>query len=705
MKKLLVRIAQMVAALGFFLVLAPSAHAATNGRMIDDSVFDNSSSMSAADIQTFLNGFPNGCLKNYLDDMPSSNPVRAYFDYSGTGTAAQIIRRVADNYGINPRVLLTKLEQESSLVSGGGGCQLWRQASAIGFKCFDGANPRTTTFRGSSIQTCVATDADMGVARQLSKGAWLLKWGKERANGNLNWMVPDDAASTYGGPMTQGSKKRCASCATVYYDGYWNGVYLESGATASLYNYTPYLNQAFDEIWEGWWGVGSTFGTPYRAAYTAQSDYPTILAGQTSVGYLEYKNTGNMPWYDDTTAASNNALPVHLATTNPQNRRSDFSATWPAGNRSNVVFTIVYKADGSAYTTNPHVVMPGELVGFQFTFTAPLTMGSGVYREYFQPIVEGTGDGAFPNVGTFLDVRVTTPSYGNQFFRQSNYAEIMPGQTSSAYIDFKNTSNVAWYDDTTAGANNALPVHLATNAPINRQSPLGSAWPSRNRPGLNFSVVYEANGTTLAGNQHVAQPGQVVRFAFTFTAAANQAPGLYREYLRPIVEGSADGALPDVSAYLEISVVAPRYSAQFVRQSNYADVNRGQTSAAYFDLKNDGNMPWYDDTSLNSGPAGTLPVHLATSVPVNRQSVLAATWPARNRPVLSFAAVYEANGTTLAASQHIAQPGQIARFGFTFTVPAGQATGLYREYFRPVLEGSADGAIPDLYTYLEIGVR
>lgn len=295
MKKIFTHIARLTASLGLFLLLAPVAHAATNGRMIDDAVFDNSGTMTTENIQTFLNGFPNGCLKNYTDEMPSSNPARAYFDYSGTGSAAQIIRRVADNYGVNPRVLLTKLEQESSLVSGSGGCQLWRQASAIGFKCFDGANPRTTTFRGTSIQTCVATDADMGVARQLSKGTWLLKWGKERANGNLNWLVPDDAASTYGGPMTQGSRKRCASCATVYYDGYWNGVYLESGATASLYNYTPYLNQAFDDIWEGWWGAGSTYGTPYRAAFTAQSDYPTILAGQTATGYLEYKNTGSMP--------------------------------------------------------------------------------------------------------------------------------------------------------------------------------------------------------------------------------------------------------------------------------------------------------------------------------------------------------------------------------------------------------------------------
>ena len=261
-RKLVLSFGLVVIGLAISLSLSGRAQAATNGRMIDDTVFDASNSMSAADIQNFLNQFPNSCLKNYTDDMPVADPTQAYFQYSGTGTAAQIIRRVADNWGMNPRVLLAKLEQESNLVTGSGGCQLWRQASAIGFKCYDGASLRTTTFKGQQIQTCVATDADMGVARQLSKGGWLLKWGKERANGNLNWLVSDDASYYYGGPMTQGNRKRSATSPLIYFDGYWNGVYLESGATASLYNYTPYLNQAFDDIWEGWWGAGSTLGDP-----------------------------------------------------------------------------------------------------------------------------------------------------------------------------------------------------------------------------------------------------------------------------------------------------------------------------------------------------------------------------------------------------------------------------------------------------------
>ncbi|MBP9827495.1 hypothetical protein KBC99_03390, partial [Candidatus Saccharibacteria bacterium] len=74
------------------LMLSGSAKAATNGRMIDDAVFDQSGSMSAGDIQNFLNGFPNSCIKNYSDEMPVADPNVAYFNYSGTGTAAQIIR-------------------------------------------------------------------------------------------------------------------------------------------------------------------------------------------------------------------------------------------------------------------------------------------------------------------------------------------------------------------------------------------------------------------------------------------------------------------------------------------------------------------------------------------------------------------------------------------------------------------------------------
>ena len=94
----------------------------------------------------------------------------------------------------------------------------------------------------------------------------VLKWSKERANGNLSWLVPDDAAYNYGGPMTQGVRQRSSGSSAVYYDGYWNGTYISSGATAALYNYTPFFNQSFPAIYQNFFGYDpATLLNPYHS--------------------------------------------------------------------------------------------------------------------------------------------------------------------------------------------------------------------------------------------------------------------------------------------------------------------------------------------------------------------------------------------------------------------------------------------------------
>ena len=455
-----------------------SAHAATNGRMIDDAVFDATSTMSANDIQLFLNQFPNGCLKSYTDDMPVANPAVAYFQYSGTGSAAQIIRRVADNWGINPRVLLAKLEQESSLISGGGGCQLWRQASAIGFKCFDGNNPRTTTFRGSTIQTCVSTDADMGVARQLSKGGWLLKWGKERANGNLNWLVPEDAPMTYGGPMTQGNKKRCSGCSLIYFDGYWNGVYMESGATASLYNYTPYLNQNFDNIWEQWWGAGSTLNANYsweHVSSVASKPLNSIGSGEQVVITMTAKNVGNRSW-DATTN------PATFGTAQPYDRSSAFRATdWLSGNR------VVAMQETS--------VAPGATGTFVYTLQAPRAPGT--YRESFDLVIDGVA--WFNSGGYTLTINVVPATNNSTVISNTLPTAMNANTTATGTITIRNDSNITWQK---AGA---FPTILGTSAPYSRASQfMASDW-------LSSSVPVRMQETSVA-------PGANATFVVTLKA-------------------------------------------------------------------------------------------------------------------------------------------------------------------------------------------
>ncbi len=288
MRKLLFLLMASIFLASSFVVSTPSqrsAKAYSNSLMITDGNFDRSGSMSAADIQNFLNKYPNSCLKNYTDEYPSN-----YFTYSGSASAASIIRKVSDLWGINPQVMLTKLEQEENLVTGNAGCPLYRYVSAVGFNC--PGPTRNAVFRGTPVVTCVQSDANMGFSRQVTKGAWLLKWGKERANGNLSWLVPDDASYYYGGPMTQGNRQRSSSSPMVYYDGYWNGVLLSSGATASLYNYTPYLNQAFSSVYQNFFGYDpSVEFNPYHSASIFRSYFPRTGEHFYTQDYIEWQTT------------------------------------------------------------------------------------------------------------------------------------------------------------------------------------------------------------------------------------------------------------------------------------------------------------------------------------------------------------------------------------------------------------------------------
>ncbi|MCC7543335.1 hypothetical protein IT415_01340 [bacterium] len=497
MLHILRRVSLLIGAVSASLLLFAGGHAqaATNGRMIDDTVFDASSTMSAADIQNFLNSFPNSCLKNWTDDMPVADPTTAYFNYSGTGTAAQIIRRVADNYGINPRVLLTKLEQEENLVTGNAGCQMWRLASAVGFHCYDGANPRTTVYRGVTIQTCVDQDANMGVGRQLSKGGWLLKWAKERANGNLSWLVPEDAAYTYNGPMTQGNRKRCGSCNTIYYDGYWNGVYLETGATASLYNYTPYLNQAFDEIWEGWWGAGSTVGVPYQWQYVGQSSSSGAIQGATqkSTWTVSARNTGNTIW---TKSGSN---PIRLGTTRSLDRSSQFwDSSWPSCNRAALL--------------NEESVAPGQVGTFTFITQAPGVVGN--YNEYFNLVAEGIT--WLNDPGLYFGISVSSANISGTIVSNTLPTNMAAGSSATGTLGVRNDGNISWYKS------GRYPMNLGTANPTDRSSKFyAPSW-------INSARLANMNEATVA-------PGQVATFTVTLKAPAVN--GVYTEYFSRVIDG------------------------------------------------------------------------------------------------------------------------------------------------------------------------
>lgn len=211
------------------------------GNIIGDALFFDSGTMNAGQIQQFLNdkmpscdvngsktseygggtraqygasrGYPAPyvCLRNYIE-----NPTTHANNLSGSvpdggWSAAQIISNASTTYGINPKVLLTTLQKESSLVTDD-----WPFPSeykvAMGYGCPDTA-PCDAQYYGFYNQVTNA-------AQQFKRYATSASSFRYKAN---------QANSIYYNPS--------ASCGA-------SSVFVQNQATAGLYNYTPYQPNA-----------------------------------------------------------------------------------------------------------------------------------------------------------------------------------------------------------------------------------------------------------------------------------------------------------------------------------------------------------------------------------------------------------------------------------------------------------------------------
>ncbi|HUD06061.1 MAG TPA: hypothetical protein VMR18_04085 [Candidatus Saccharimonadales bacterium] len=296
----------------FVLSFSTKAHAATfnPNDVIDDGVFDNVSSMTAAQINSFLNQFPSSCISTgngfSAPDPTGYNPTNGFL-YGGSVSAGQVIYDSAQAYDINPQVLLTTLEKEQSLVTGGAGCSTLRYAGATGYGCPDSGT--THNYSGVNLYsingvavtsvsgTCVSTSLEVGFSQQIIHAAWLLKFGEQRSQGNVTWEIikgnwdnSDDPQSCYSGPMTQGTWQICPGGPSVYYDGYdtidGTSVLMDTGATAALYWYTPHFagNENFVNIFDSWFG-STLFPQPTGGALYIATDTDQIflvIGGTTS---------------------------------------------------------------------------------------------------------------------------------------------------------------------------------------------------------------------------------------------------------------------------------------------------------------------------------------------------------------------------------------------------------------------------------------
>jgi len=202
------------------------------GRIMDDSVFSDKNSMSAVQIQTFLNAKMPVCdtwgtqpyggttRAQYAASRGVSTPFTCLKDYSENGKhSSQIIYDVAQKYSINPQVLIVLLQKEQGLVTDDWPWPVQYRA-ATGYGCPD---------------TAPCDSQYYGLTNQLD---WAAKMFRAIINDSPTWYTPYELGNNY---IQYSPDSNCGGSV----------VNIQNRATQALYNYTPYQpsQAAIDAGW------------------------------------------------------------------------------------------------------------------------------------------------------------------------------------------------------------------------------------------------------------------------------------------------------------------------------------------------------------------------------------------------------------------------------------------------------------------------
>ena len=299
------------------------------GRIIDDDVMVNHSTMTADEIQTFLEDNVEGgecerepdpgsptCFFEYQENPETGENNYGLFDddglpaeVEGASTAAEIIWQAAQDHLINPQVLLVLIQKEQGLVTDN---DPWLRQfeKATGYHCPDGAP---------------CSEAAAGLYRQASQAAWQLRRYLDHSEDY--WYAIGENLIFYH-PRT--------SCGQGVVD-------VQNKATIALYLYTPYTpneaalnnlfgqgdscssygNRNFWSYFHRWFGSPTsglllptaeeeeespswTYEVSYQGVFEDETQSAALFSnsnrmspGQTLYVVLDFKNTGSSTWSRD----------------------------------------------------------------------------------------------------------------------------------------------------------------------------------------------------------------------------------------------------------------------------------------------------------------------------------------------------------------------------------------------------------------------
>lgn len=390
----------LLATIAFFTLGTTSIVSANSGfnagRIIDDGIFSNKSSMSADTIQAFLNSkvsacdtwgaqpseFGGGTRRQWGESRGLNPPYTCLKDYSENGkSSAQIIYDVAQEFTINPQVLIVLLQKEQGLVT-----DTWptstQYKTATGYGCPDTAPCDSQYF---------------GLTNQLR---WSGRMFRAILNNSPTWYTPYVLGTNYI------QYNPTASCGG-------SNVNIENRSTQALYNYTPYQpntgalaagwgtaqcgaygNRNFYLYFTSWFG-STTENPKWQWSFVAQKTFldsnysqatssyePSVQPNNKLYAEITALNTGNQVWNKMT----------RITTNNPPGRGSIFYDTaWLSNNRPAILLE--------------EEVLPGSIGTFRFPLQAPQTIGT--YREYFNLVQDGVI--LFNELGQHFTINVVNP--------------------------------------------------------------------------------------------------------------------------------------------------------------------------------------------------------------------------------------------------------------------------------------------------------
>ncbi len=325
-------------------------------------------------------------------------------------------------------------------------------------------------------------------------------------------------------------------------------------------------------------------------------------------------------------------------------------------------FQFRFNFDGSTtkkftdYQVNQTMTFDGTAVIINNRATAAL------YR--YTPHI--SGNRSFYNIffTYFLD-------YSSHWASQNSFPTLAPGDSYKFSFGFENVGNKAWERGTvklgTDYPKDRVPRFLLENRTGNGEDTM---WTTANRIGLTQGTV---------------APGKIGTFDLYKTVPNTLAPGTYREYFRPVVDGVQ--WLDDDQVYSDVTV-AHHQAAWAGQNFGSQAVEPGQSIQLELKLRNTGKTTWRRD--------GQTPVRLGTSRTKDRSPAFIREDLTGNNP----SGWATANRISLVEST--VAPDEIGTFRFWYTIPKTVKPGTYKEYFQPIHENVR--WMDDLGMYFELVV-